>query len=339
MTNNEALSAPRIGDRRAMPSAAFSKRGPLARSCEAVLLCGHCRCARAGGTAARLLRFRNRVRDEKRLAVEAKKASASEYAQAMTIDLESIRRQLDLERRTLAPEGYILETLPYVSRLRCTDGAQHMISFSSLTEDKADAIIREQATYYRRLAAQVEWKVYQHDSPPDLLQRLERHGFEAGLRETVLVLDLNNHRSWIEAPSAYQVIRVEDADQVDLYRQAAEKIFEKDYEFTARELLSGIRRGSAQHRGYVVIEQGTATSIGRLYTHPQSAFGGMYGGGTLKKHRGRGMYRATVAARAREAIQLGARYLLVDALPTSRPILEKLGFMRLTDTWPCTLRL
>jgi hypothetical protein len=31
--------------------------------------------------------------------------------------------------------------------------------------------------------------------------------------------------------------------------------------------------------------------------------------------------------------------LLVDALPTSRPILEKLGFVRLTDTWPCTLKL
>lgn len=257
----------------------------------------------------------------------------------MTIDLESIRRQLDLERRTLAPEGCTLETLPYVSRLECTDRAQHMITFSSLTEDSVDAIIFEQAAHYRALMTEVEWKVYQHDSPSDLLQRLERHGFEAGLRETVLVLDLKNHASWIEAPSAYQVLRVEDGYQVNLYRQTAEEIFKKDYQFTATELLSGIRRRSTQHRGYMVIEENTAVSIGRLYTHPQSAFGGMYGGGTLIKYRGRGMYRATVAARAREAIKLGARYLLVDALPTSRPILEKLGFVRLTDTWPCTLKL
>jgi len=261
------------------------------------------------------------------------------YGQAMTIDLECIRRQLDLERRTLANEGYILEALPYVSRLRCTDGTQHMISFSSLTEDIADVIILEQATHYRGLRTEVEWKVYQHDSPSDLLQRLERHGFEAGLRETVLVLDLQNHASWVEAPPAYRVIRVKDARQVDLYRQAAEEIFEKDYEFTASELLSGVRRRSTQHRGYLVIEDNIAVSIGRLYSHPQSAFGGMYGGGTLKQYRGRGMYRAIVAARAREAIKLGTRYLLVDALPTSRPILEKLGFVRLTDTWPCTLRL
>jgi hypothetical protein len=253
-------------------------------------------------------------------------------------DLESIRRQLDLERRTLAPEGCILETLPHVSRLRCPDRGQHMIVFSSLTEDIADVTISEQAAHYRTLATEVEWKVYQHDSPSDLLQRLERHGFEAGLRETVLVLELQKHAGWIEAQSAYQVIRIEDAHKVGLYRRAAEDIFERDHESTATELLSGIRRCSTQHLGYVVTEGNTAVGIGRLYSHPQSAFGGMYGGGTLKQYRGRGVYRATVAARAREAIKFGARYLLVDALPTSRPILEKLGFVRLTDTWPCTLK-
>ena len=93
-----------------------------------------------------------------------------------------------------------------------------------------------------------------------------------------------------------------------------------------------------QHRGYMVVEGSTAVNIGRLYSHPQSAFGGLYGGGTRKQYRGRGLYRATVAARARDAVKLGARYLIVDALPTSRPILEKLGFVRLTDTWPCTLK-
>ena len=51
-----------------------------------------------------------------------------------------------------------------------------------------------------------------------------------------------------------------------------------------------------------------------------------------------GLYRATVAARALDAINSGARYLIVDALPTSRPILERLGFVCLTYTWPCTLK-
>jgi len=42
-----------------------------------------------------------------------------------------------------------------------------------------------------------------------------------------------------------------------------------------------------------------------------------------------------LAARARDAIALGAKFLLVDALPTSRPILERLGFEQLAQTWPC----
>ena len=85
------------------------------------------------------------------------------------------------------------------------------------------------------------------------------------------------------------------------------------------------------------MEGNAAVSIGRLYSDLGSAFGGLYGGGTLEQYRRRGFYRATVAARARDAINVGARYLIIHRLPTSRPILEKLGFARLTDTWPCTL--
>lgn len=104
-----------------------------------------------------------------------------------------------------------------------------------------------------------------------------------------------------------------------------------------RALLSAIRSGSIRHRGYIAMEGKVAVSVGRVYNDLGSAFGGLYGGGTLEQYRGRGFYRATVAARARDAIGAGARYLIVDALPTSRPILEKLGFVRLKETWPCTL--
>ncbi len=81
--------------------------------------------------------------------------------------------------------------------------------------DIADAVIAEQAAHYRELGAEVEWKVYQHDGPPDLLQRVERYGFIAGPQETVLVLDLQNHASWIDEPPAHPVIRIENEDHVD----------------------------------------------------------------------------------------------------------------------------
>jgi GNAT superfamily N-acetyltransferase len=134
------------------------------------------------------------------------------------------------------------------------------------------------------------------------------------------------------------VDRVSDAAQIPLFRSAAEEIFGKVYDRTIREIAERLRNGSTQQLAYIAIEGAAAVSIGRLYTHPQSAFGGLYGGGTRRSHRGRGYYRAVVAARVRKASELGARYLLVDALPTSRPILERLGFVQITQTWPCTWR-
>ena len=120
-------------------------------------------------------------------------------------------------------------------------------------------------------------------------------------------------------------MRIERIDQIDDYRRVAEEVFEKNYDFTTNQLTRALRTGCQEHRGYVAYAKGKPVSIGRLYTHPDSLFAGLYGGGTLRSHRGRGFYRALVAARAKDAAELGARYLLVDALPTSRPILGAHG--------------
>jgi hypothetical protein len=253
------------------------------------------------------------------------------------MNLQSIRDQLDLERRTLPPDGYAIEVLPLVTRITSPDGVSNSILFSSLTDENADNVIAKQAAHYRALGVEVEWKVYLHDKPADLRRRLAAHGFEPGPLEAVLVLDFNDRPKWMDE-SKHNVIRVETPDQVDLFRKAATEIFQKNYAFTARELLAGIQSGSRQQLGYIALDGDTPASVGRLYTHPQSVFGGLYGGGTLATHRGRGLYRSVVAARARDAAKMDAKYLIVDALPTSRPILEKLGFEKLTETWPCVLR-
>jgi len=67
---------------------------------------------------------------------------------------------------------------------------------------------------------------------------------------------------------------------------------------------------------------------------PGTRFAGLWGGGTVEAWRGRGIYRALVAHRARIAADRGFPYLQVDASDESRPILERLGFARLTTTTP-----
>jgi hypothetical protein len=255
------------------------------------------------------------------------------------LDQRPILARLDHERRTLARQGEVLDSLPHITRLRTADHSRHHISFSALTEETTDAAIAREIAHHRALNAPFEWKLYAHDTPPDLLDRLRQHGLDIGPLEAFLILDLTNPPAWIFEISQHTVTRVDRIDQVPLFRQVAEQVFQKDYTFTADELTAALRANSSQHRGYIALDQANrAVSIGRLYIHPDSAFAGLYGGGTLASHRGRGFYRALVAARARDAIQARAQYLQVDALPTSRHILQQLGFEHLTDTWPCDWR-
>jgi hypothetical protein len=251
------------------------------------------------------------------------------------MDDREVLERLDHERRTLVRSGEVVDRLIDVTRVRAADGSHHSVLYSSLDASSADAAIAREIEHHRRLGVSFEWKAYAHDTPPDLLERLRRAGFDIGEQETVMVYDLSCDAAWINDAGAGEVRRVGRLEEVDTYRQLAQAMFGKDYSFTANELAADIRAGSTQHVGYIAYDGEQPVSLGRLYTHPDSHFGGLFGGATLASHRGRGFYRAVVAARARDARSAGARYLSVDALPTSRPILERLGFRAVTCTWPC----
>ena len=251
------------------------------------------------------------------------------------VDLDDIRRLLDEERRTLVRGADVIDVLPLVSRCRSKLWKFHWVIYSLLNEQNADAAIEGEIEHHRAIDAKFEWKLYAHDNPPDMMHRLRRHGFVIGPREAVLILDLNDAPAWVDAPIEHDVIRLDRNEHVEMFRGVAEDVFDKEYAMTSEQLATAIRDHDRTHLGYIALCDGQPASIGRLYTHPDSHFSGLYGGGTIERYRGRGLYRSLVAARARDARELGAKYLIVDAMPTSRPILERLGFVHLTDTWPC----
>jgi hypothetical protein len=255
----------------------------------------------------------------------------------LPIDPSSILRRLDDERRTLARCGEMLEQTPGISRVVCADRSRHTILFSALDSKDADRVIAQEAARYRNGAISVEWKVYSHDSPADLVQKLHRGGFEIGPRESVLVLDLHDPHDWLKQRPLHRVERVATRAMIELYRQTAEQALGKDYRFTASELWHGLSNGSTEHLGYLGFSGPVPVSFGRLYTHAQSVFGGLYGGATLPDFRRAGFYRSVVAARAQDARQMGARFLIVDAAPASCRILKRLGFVEIARTWPCLI--
>ena len=79
---------------------------------------------------------------------------------------------------------------------------------------------------------------------------------------------------------------------------------------------------------------GQVVSAGRLEPVPGTEFAGVWGGATLEEWRGRGIYRALTAARARSALALGKTLMYSDSTEFSRPILERSGLLRVSTTTP-----
>jgi len=248
------------------------------------------------------------------------------------MDRAKLLDRLDYERCHVKWPGMTRETLEHVTR---TTSPYHAVGWSSLTADNADSVIAHEIEHHRNLGVSFEWKLYSHDQPPDMLMRLQRHGFEIGPREAVLIYDLANPADWMNDANPSNVIRIERLDQIPIYKALVGDDYNEVEQAIIADLANAIRSGSTHHRIYIAYDGPHPASSGRLYTHPESPFAGLYGGETLPQYRHRGHYRSLVAARARDALASGVEYLRVDALPTSRPILQRLGFQWLTDTWPC----
>lgn len=197
----------------------------------------------------------------------------------------------------------------------------------------ADSVIEREIAYHWSINRSFEWKLFSNDLPEDLIDRLVAHNFVIGPEEVICAVDLTKFE-----PSFDKSIRVEKVvseEQLIHFRTVAETVFRKDFSFTTGVLRDCIAEGSEAEVGFIAYDGDAPVSIGRLDHQPGATFGGLYTGGTLSGWRGKGYYRAIVAARAAYALKAGLKYLWVDALPTSLPIFRRLGFEALVETWPC----
>jgi len=253
---------------------------------------------------------------------------------------EGITR-LDWERQHIPLGGEIIEPAGEVVRMRTPDGSHHFVSWSQLDPHTADAVIDREIAWHKSLGVSFEWKVYSHDRPADLKDRLATRGFHIGQLESVMILDAADAHA-IQPPvgsGSIQVDQVQSAKHLTDFKQIAEHTFGGDWSFTTGQLAAALQNNDPAHRGYIASLDGQPAAIGRLYVHPQSHFAGLYGGATLPEFRGKGLYKANVQARIRDALAWGAKYMMVDARETSRPILEKMGFVSVGQTWPCVMEL
>ncbi|MYS06577.1 GNAT family N-acetyltransferase [Streptomyces sp. SID6041] len=242
-------------------------------------------------------------------------------------------RQLRREARPDGP-GCRIERVGGVVRQTGPAHAWNGVLWSGLTTADADRAIAGQIEHYAAAGLSFEWKLYAHDTPGDLGARLTAAGFTADPPETLMAAEAAALPDGVPLPAGVELRAVTDASGVRQVAEVHQRSFGTDSGHLERQLLDRLAADPDTVTAVVALADGEPVSAARLELCPGTDFAGLWGGGTVEAWRGRGLYRALVAHRARIAAARGHRYVQVDAADTSRPILARLGFRALSTTTP-----
>ena len=240
------------------------------------------------------------------------------------------------ERRLNTHPSYERQETAEVVRHMHTDKTRRsFIIYTDITAVNADDIIaRELALYQAVGGAGLEWKTYSHDSPADLGERLMAHGFVDEGLETLLILELGNAPAILKQPVTADVRRLTKPAQIADVVSVHEQVWGDGFAWLNDYLCHALENEPEYWHIYAAYVDDEPACAAWIYLPKNSPFAGLWGGSTVEKHRGKGLYTAVVATRLQEAVARGYRFLMIDASDMSRPILEKQGFTVLGYTRP-----
>jgi ribosomal protein S18 acetylase RimI-like enzyme len=197
-------------------------------------------------------------------------------------------------------------------------------------------LVEEALAHYREQPgiSRVEWKTRAHDRAPGLHDALVRNGFEPGEPESIMIGEATLLAVDVPLPEGVELRCVTSEPDVRAMSAMQEEIFGGGFaEEMADALLRRLGFGDGMEL-WVAEAGGTIVSSGRLEPVAGTEFAGIWGGATRPEWRGRGIYRALTAARARSALALGKRLIHSDSTERSRPILERAGLVKVSTTTP-----
>jgi len=224
-------------------------------------------------------------------------------------------------------------------RLVTFSGARGFITYRDLGEANADAVQRlvpEALSYFQSIPGidRVEWKTRAHDHAPGLHDALVANGFIPDEPESIMIGEAVALAIDVLLPLGVIVRRVTGESDVRAMSAMQAEVFgdpvsvdEADALVQRLSLADGLELWVGEAEGQIV-------TAGRLEPVASSDFAGIWGGATRAEWRGKGIYRAVTAARARSAIAKGKSLIHSDSTAYSRPILERAGFIAVSTTTP-----
>jgi GNAT superfamily N-acetyltransferase len=197
-----------------------------------------------------------------------------------------------------------------------------------------DRLIARQRDYFQARGEGVEWKLRAHDLPTDLPERLVAAGFIPEAPSAVLLGFAEGSAADPVLPDGVVLRRVSEAEDLRRFADQQTEVWGVDCSWVAADLLGQVSACPDQITIWVAEAGERVVCTAFAVYSPGTEFVALLGGATLPQWRGRGLYRAMLAVRAREAVARGFRLLHVDASPASAPILRRCGFHEITTaTW------
>jgi hypothetical protein len=205
---------------------------------------------------------------------------------------------------------------------------QHL-PLSPQTIDTTVDEVRAIARAHGRTA--LTWEVASSATPPDLAERLRECGMTVAEPPRAVVMALREPPP--SAPAGIRVSRVETIADFRAFVSIAHEVFGMtdclaaeleriDHEGTADLADKRFVRYIAWIDGApMAAATASFTNVGVL----------LHSGSTLPAARGRGAYRALVAARWDGAVRRGTPLAVTRAEPMSRPVLAQVGFVELAE--------
>ncbi|MBL8148175.1 MAG: GNAT family N-acetyltransferase [Anaerolineae bacterium] len=244
------------------------------------------------------------------------------------------------ERRNAVWAG--IERISTAHTVRHVDrtGGRSFVLYSDLrglNDAQIEAIIAAEVAFFSTRELEFEWKVYEHDAPQDLRERLIARGFSDEDWETLLIRELADAPGRLFDLRGHTIERVSDPAEVDDVMVVVTGIWGPDEHGTGDRLRREFVESPVATSIFLARVAGAPVGAAWVNYTPESDFASLFGGGVLQPFRGQGVYGALLAARAREARERGRRYLMIDAGPMSLPIVESLEFIRISSSCPCVL--
>lgn len=207
-------------------------------------------------------------------------------------------------------------------------GGFNSVDLAILGDHEADAVIDATIAEYDRLGIRFRWTVGPDSRPHDLGERLQRRGLA---RRDVAVMAADIAALTLPEPPTDVTVEPRTRENLATYCDTVAAGWDTDPAPLFAYESAVLARGDTHHPAYLARIAGVPVAAANTAMFERSAY--LMGAVVLPTFRGRGVYRALIAARLRDIAAAGLRLVTTQAMATtSAPILARLGFVTVAET-------